>query len=161
MGLIATLAFNMLVARHIANDIVRIVAVGLFFVAALIGGAMGSMALIFDTIFSSPVTSHPISDAYYFTQAQYGFATMVSGGYDLTFYQQRPFWPDQKLGKIQLECSGREAIQATLVPTHTESFRLRITSDNQERLDTMLASRTPFNFRRTFEDRTLDFSKRP
>jgi hypothetical protein len=149
------------IARHIANDIVRIVAVGLFFVAALIGGAWGSMSLVLATIFSYPTTSHPINDTYYFTQEQYGFVTMMSGGYNLTFYRQRPFWPDQELGKVQLECVGSEVIHATLVPTHAESFRLRIAADNQERLDTIVASRVPFNFRRTFEDKTIDFAKRP
>jgi hypothetical protein len=161
MVLAATLAFKMLVARHIANDVIRIIAVGLFLIVALAGGALGSISLALDTIFSSPITSHPINDAYYFKQQQYGFVTMMSGGYNLTFYRQRPFWPDQELGKVQLECTGSEAIHATLVPTHAGNFRLCIAADNQERLDTMLTSGAPFNFRRTFEDKTLNFSKRP
>jgi hypothetical protein len=157
----ATLAFKILVARHIRNDVARIIAVGLFLIVALVGGVLGGLSLAFDAIFSSPTTSHPIDGTYYFTQQQYGFVTMMSGGYNLTFYRQRPFWPDQELGKIQLECTGSEAIRATLMPTHAKSFRLRIAADNQERLDTMLASGAPFNFRRTFEDKTIDFAKRP
>lgn len=158
--IVTTLVFKMLVACHIANDIVRITAVGLFFITALIGGAWGSISLVFNSIFSYPVTSHPINDTCYFTQEQYGFVTMMSSGYNLTFYRQRPFWLDQELGKVQLECGGREAIHATLVPAHAGSFRLRIAADNQERLDTTIASGVLFDFRRTFEDKTLDFSKR-
>jgi hypothetical protein len=157
----ATLAFKMLVARHIRNDVTRITAVGLFFIVALVGGALGCISLAFSSIFSSPTISRSINDSYYFTQQQYGFVTLMSSGYNLTFYRQRPFWPDQELGKVQLECVGNEAIQVTLVPTHVESFRLRIAADSQERLDTMLAAGIPFNFRRTFENKTLYFSKRP
>jgi hypothetical protein len=159
--LFATLAFKILVAHHIDNDIIRIVAVGVFFVTASIGIAWGIISLIFKSIFSYPITSPPINNDYYFTQEQYGFATTMSSGYKLIFYRPRTFLPDQELGKIQLECTGREVIHATLVPTHMESFRLRIAADNQERLDTTLAFETLFNFRRTFEDKTLDFSKRP
>jgi hypothetical protein len=151
----------MLAVKHINNHIIRIVAVGLFFVVALVGGAWGAMATVFDAIFFTPVITRPIDDTYYFTQQQYGFATMVSNGYNLTFYRQRSFWSDQELGTVQLECAGTEVIHAMLLPTHMATFRLRIAADNQERLDTTLISGIPFNFRRTFENRTLDFSKRP
>jgi len=78
--------------------------------------------MVFDTIFTSPIITRPIDDTYYFTQQQYGFVTMMSGGYNLTFYRQRPFWLDQELGKVQVECAGNEAIHVTLAPTRNEGF---------------------------------------
>lgn len=159
--LVLTLAFQSLVAHRISNDVARVVAVGLFFVVALAGSAYGLLALALSAVFYTPTTTHSIDDTYYFTQQEYGFATMMSSGYNLTFYQKRPFWLNQELGKMQLECLGKETIRAKVKPVGNGHISLRIAADAQERVDTTLDTASPFNFRRTFEDRTVDFSKRP
>ncbi|MDO7887282.1 hypothetical protein Q5H89_18060 [Hymenobacter sp. CA2-7] len=118
------------------------------------------MNTLLAAIFYTPTTTHASNGSYYFTQQEYGFVTMTSSGYNLTFYRQQPFWLDQEIGKVQLECAGSEAVQATLALGRNGYFRLRIATDNQERLDTTLRSGVLFNFRRTSENHTLDFSKR-
>lgn len=164
LPVVAALLFRNHVAYRIPGDVLRIVSIGGFYLLALAGAGWGSLAVLasaFNLGGLYPVTTHPIDDTYYFTQQEYGFVTMTSSGYDLTFYQQRPYWLDQDLGKVQLECSGKETIRATLQPVQGGRIRLRIAADNQQRLDTTLNTAPPFNFRRTFEDHTLDFSQRP
>ena len=153
----ATLVFQRLVGSRIAHEAVRLVAVGLFFVVALAVSTWGALALVVGAALSP--TTHPVNDTCYFTQQEYGFVTTSSSGYDLTFYQQRPFWLDQELGRVQLECAGQERVKATIQLVNGERIRLRVEADSQMRLDTVLGITPPFHFRRTFEDRSIDFSR--
>lgn len=164
LPIVATWLFRSRVAYRIPGGALRLVSTASFYLLALVGFGWGSLAMlsnIFDLDGLYPTITHPIDDTYYFTQQEYGFVTMTSQGFDLVFYRQRPFWLDQKLGAVQLECSGKELVRATIVPAGNERIRLRIAADAQERLDTTLNTAPPFNFRRTFEDRTLDFANRP
>ncbi|WP_223650040.1 hypothetical protein [Hymenobacter psoromatis] len=161
----AALVFKALVAYRIHNDVIRITSVGFAYLAALLGCLWCALPPLIgsaiDPANAYSIANISIDDAYYFTRQGYGFVTMVSHGYSLTFYQRRPFWFDKELGKVQLECASQELVRATIAPAGNEHVRLQIVADNQVRLDTTLGVVRSFDFQRTLEDRTRNFSQRP
>lgn len=94
-----------------------------------------------------PTTTRGINDDYSFTMQPYGMAFTSSQGYNLVFYRNRSFWFDQELGKIQLECAGRETIATDIIAGHNNVNRLLIKADNAMVLDTTLSFDQPFDFK--------------
>ena len=145
VGVVSTVFFKSFVAYRISNSVLRIITIGLFFLASCFGFVWGCAALVLGNMF--PTTTCSIDDDDSFTMQPYGMAFTSSQGYNLVFYRNRSFWFDQKLGEIELECIGTEVISATITAGHNNVNRLVIKADNATAVDTMLSFDRPFDFK--------------
>jgi hypothetical protein len=93
----------------------------------------------------APVVHQEINSDYYFTQKTYGWVTNL-GGKELYFYQNRPYWFDKKLGRVDVSEQTGE-FDASVISLSDTSIILTIKTNQVLVLDTVLTIRRNFDVR--------------
>lgn len=129
----------------------QLVIAAMFFMSSWLTLSWISLWLLTD-----PPSTYLINKNYYLTQSPgYGVAG-TANYYRLTFYQNRTWWLDRKLGDIELACScmGDEHITATInnLTATEESKHLFVSMENSTVVDSTLNFKNIFHFRVTIHD---------